>query len=459
MNLAKDNLSKKLFEISWPIFVEFILFMLLGSVDIFMLGKYSDDAVAGIGVVNQIINMVNILFGIITSGTSIVCAQYIGAKRSKEDVIKLVGTSLIVNLILGSVLSIVLVVFASKILHIMNLAPELIGFSSQFLKIVGGFIFVQAISLTFTAVLRSYGKTKICMFVTLFMNIINIIGNYIFIFGNFGAPKLGVLGSAVSTSGSKIIGAIILGIILFTNILKGFSLSFLKKFPKQELINIFKMGGPAAGEELSYNLTKLTCTIILTFIGTAALTTNSYINIICMFIYVFSTSIGQGTAILVGRLVGEEKQEEAYQLCFKSLKKAFTVSTIIGILVAVFARQILGVFTTNEDVLTLGASVLLVNAFLEPGRTFNVIIINSLRAAGDVKFPVYIGICSMWTIGVGLSYILSIKLGLGMPGMWAALALDEWTRGIIMNKRWRSRKWCGKGIASINEKDKLTSVA
>lgn len=458
MKATNNNLKNELFKISWPIFVEFLLFMLLGSVDIFMLGKYSDDAVAGVGVVNQVINMVNIMFGIITSGTTIVCAQYIGAKKKHEDIIKLVGTSLIVNVILGLLLSGVMVVFSTIILRAMNIAPELMIYSEKFMKIVGGFIFVQAISMTFTSVLRSYGYTKICMYVTFLMNIINIIGNYIFIFGNFGAPELGVAGSAISTSSSKIIGTIILGVFLFKNVLKGFSFDFLKIFPKEELKNIFKMGGPAAGEELSYNLTKLVCTVILTYISIEALTTNSYINNICMFIYVFSVSIAQGTSILVGRLVGKGENEKAYTLCMSSLKKAFLVSTIMAFIVAFFAKYILGIFTTNDTIITLGASVLFVNAFLEPGRTFNVVIINSLRAAGDVRFPVYVGICSMWTIGVGLSYILSVKLGLGMPGMWAALALDEWVRGIIMYFRWKSRKWCGKGVATINLEE-VNSVA
>ena len=84
----KDNrikLEENLFKITWPIFVESLLFMLLGSMDIFMLGKYSDNAVGAVGIVNQIINMLNLLFGIITAGTTIICSQYIGAKKKDED--------------------------------------------------------------------------------------------------------------------------------------------------------------------------------------------------------------------------------------------------------------------------------------------------------------------------------------------------------------------------------------
>ncbi|WP_297421959.1 MATE family efflux transporter [Clostridium sp.] len=443
--------ENNLFKITWPIFAETLLLMLLGSMDIFMLGKYSDDAVGAVGIVNQIINMLNLLFVIITSGTTIICSQYIGAKKKDEDIMKLVGTSLVINTFFGGLISLLILLFSNFILKCMNVAPEFMLYSSQYIRIVGGFIIVQAITATFTSVLRSFGFTRICMYTTLVMNIFNIILNYILIFGKFGAPSLGVQGSATGTTISKILGTVFLGYYLFKKILPNFSVKYLKKIEKKEVKNILHMGVPSAGENISYSLAKLVATVILTHISIAAVTTNSYINNICIFIFVFSVSIGQGSAIIVGRLVGKGNPKEAYDLCFSSLKKAFITSTILGIIVAILARKIFGIFTNNEEIIALGASVLLVNAFLEPGRTFNLVIINCLRACGDVRFPVYVGICSMWAIGVGLAYILSITLNLGMPGMWIALSLDEWVRGIIMYFRWKSKKWHGKAIVS-NEK-------
>ena len=102
------SINSRLIQITWPIFVEFVLLMLLGSMDILMLGNYSDNAVAAVGIVNQIINMLNLLFQIITAGTGIICAQYIGAKTKRENILKLSGTSLTVNLIIGFICSIVM---------------------------------------------------------------------------------------------------------------------------------------------------------------------------------------------------------------------------------------------------------------------------------------------------------------------------------------------------------------
>ena len=438
--------EKKLFSITWPIFVEMILFMLLGSIDIFMLGKYSDNSVAAVGIVNQIMGMINLVFGVITTGTMIICAQYIGAKKDRKDVIRLSGASLGLNVVLGVTVSLGLVVFRSALLKIMNVAPELMDYSTDYINIVGGFMFVQAIVSTFTAILRSHGATKVCMYVAMGMNLFNVISNYTLIFGNFGAPELGVSGAAISTVVSKCLATVVLGYYLFKYVLNDIKLKYFKTLPKNEIKNIIRLGAPAAGEQISYQLAKMVGTIILTYISIDAITTNNYVNNIVMFVMVFAVSMGQGTAIIVGRLIGEGENDRAYKLCISSFKKAFVVSTVMGIVIASCGKHIFGLFTDNAEIISLGVAVLMIDVILEPGRVFNVVIINSLRAVGDVKFPVYIGICSMWLFGVGLAYVLSIPMGLGLVGMWIGLALDEWIRGIIMYRRWKSRKWEGKAV-------------
>ena len=438
--------EKKLFSITWPIFVEMLLFMLLGSIDIFMLSRYSDNSVAAVGIVNQIMGMMNLVFGVITTGTMIIYAQYIGAKKSEKDIIRLSGASIGLNVIIGIVVSLGLVMFRNGVLNFMNVAPELRGYSTDYLNIVGGFMFVQAIVSTFTAILRSHGATKVCMYVAMGMNLFNVISNYTLIFGNFGAPELGVSGAAISTVVSKCLATVILGIYLFKNVLNNFKAKYFKKFPWDEVKKIIGLGAPAAGEQISYQCAKIVGTIILTHISIDALTTNNYVNNVVMFVMLFAIAMGQGTSIIVGRLIGEGENERAYKLCMTSFKKAFIASTIMGIIIACCGKFIFGLFTDNTEIIALGCSVLLIDVILEPGRVFNVVIINSLRAAGDVKFPVYIGICSMWFFGVGVAYILSIPMGMGLVGMWIGLALDEWIRGIIMYRRWKSRKWIGKSV-------------
>lgn len=447
MNYLNRSYKKKLLRLSWPIFIENLLFMLLGTVDTFMLSKYSDNSVAAVGISNQLIGFTNLMFAIITTGTAILCAQYIGAKDS-EKVSKVSMVSLVFNGTLGIALSLLLIIFAKGTLKIMNIGPDLIDFSKSYLIIVGGASFAQALSMTVGAILRSQGYTKVPMYITIGVNIINIIGDYIFIFGKFGAPSLGVTGAALATAASKVVALIISLYILFKYINKELSFRLITPFPKDILKQLLKIGIPSAGEQISYNTSQIAITYFINIIGVTALTTKAYVSNIVIVTFVFSVAIAQGTSILVGNLVGKADKKKAYEICFYSLKLASSVTLIVSTLCIIFSKQLLGIFTSEPSILSLGFKVLIVDWFLEFGRIANIVIINSLRAAGDVKFPVYCGIASMWGISVVLSYILGIKLEWGLVGVWIAFAMDEIIRGILMFIRWKEKKW--QNIKLIN---------
>jgi Na+-driven multidrug efflux pump len=140
-------------------------------------------------------------------------------------------------------------------------------------------------------------------------------------------------------------------------------------------------------------------------------------------------------------LVGAGKKEEAYRTCLKSLRVALLIVFCMSIVIFTFSKNLLALFTEDQSIIDLGNKLLLLSIFLEPGRVFNVVIINSLRAAGDVKFPVIMGVFSMWGVAVLLSFLLGIKFSLGLLGVWIALGCDEWCRGLAMLFRWRSRAW------------------
>lgn len=428
------------FNLTWPIFIETLLFMLLGIVDTLMLSRYSNNAVAAVGVSNQLITMVNIMFGILATGTSVLIAQNIGAGNKKEAS-KVATVSLIINFLFGLVLSLIMFFSAEKILSVMGIRPELMKYGVIYLKNVGGFLFFQSILMTCTAIVRSHGFTKISMLVALIINIIHVILDYIFIFGPLGLPVLGVAGVAISTNVSRIIGLIVMLYVVFRKVERGINIKYIKSFPKKILTDLLKIGVPAAGEQLSYNVSQLVITYFINFLGNEALSTKVYVQNIVMFAFLFSIAIGQGTEILIGHLVGAGEKEKAYKTCLRSLKIAMIISFGMGLIFAILRLQILSLFTKDLSILAVGSMVLIVDALLEPGRCFNLVVINSLRASGDAKFPVYMGILSMWGISVTLSYILGIHMGFGLVGMWFAFVCDEWFRGVFMLWRWKSKKW------------------
>ena len=180
--MSNHSLKKQLKVLTIPVFIEMALVMLLGAVDTVMLSRYSDNSVAAVGLDNQLISLVFLVYQFFSMGAAILCAQYIGAGLRKR-LVQVVGMALVVNLVLGLVVSALLFFYAEQLLKLMGLRPELMDDGLVYLRLTGALSFFQALSLTFSASLRSADKVIYPMVVTGIVNIINIFGNYALIFG------------------------------------------------------------------------------------------------------------------------------------------------------------------------------------------------------------------------------------------------------------------------------------
>ena len=432
------TLRRQLLQLTGPIFVETLLIMLLGAMDTFMLSHYSDDTVAAVGVVNQLLNLVFLVFGVSTVGTSVLCSQYLGASQ-QANVRQVIGVSLVFNTLIGGITSAFLYFRAEALLKMMDLAPELISEGLAYMQIVGGFAFLQAIALTMSAVLRSHDKAYYPMRVTLLMNVLNIIGNYALIFGKFGLPQMGVVGAAISTSSCRMVALV------------------LKPFPWDKLKNLLHIGLPAAGEQVSYSLSQVVITYFTVMLGTAALTARTYAMNIILFSYVFSVALGQGAAILIGHLVGGERTDAAFVLQKYCLRLSIVVSICVAIVTAACSKFIFGMLTSNPEIVYMGIIILCIDVVLEVGRAVNILSVNVLNAVGDVSYPFVTGLIVMWGVATALSYVFGIFFGWGLAGMWVAFTLDENIRAIIFVRRWNSRKWEGKAFTRVEKLLKQTS--
>ena len=429
-----------LLSLTLPIFFEMALRVLMGSSNTLMLSHFSDSAVAAVGVSNQILIAVIILFGFISSGTGVIVSQYLGAKM-REKALEVVVASLVINLAFGLVVSLVMLLFGSSLLNMMGLPQDLMPYALIYLKIVGGISFLDAVSLVSATVIRSFGFTKDAMYVTIGQNVLNIFANYLVLFGPFGLPVLGVEGVAVSAAVARVIGIVAMLILLFRRVGGKLPFHILKSFPKEHVWKVLRIGFPSAGENLSYMLSQIAITGVIASLGTDVIAAKVYTETLMGYINILTNSIGQGTQILIGHLLGAGKKDEAYKLCLKSFRLAFVCAFLTSALLWVFCEPIFGLFTDSTAILTLASSLMLFTLILEPGRTFNVVIISSLVAAGDAKYPFTMGIISMWGIALGLSYVLGIGAGLGLIGVWIAYCADEWLRGVLMLRRWKHGKW------------------
>ncbi len=443
--MQKDSLKHQLKVLTVPVFIEMALVMMMGAVDTIMLGRYSDNSVAAVGLDVQLISLVFLVYQFFSMGAAILCAIYIGAKKQKR-LVQVVGMALVVNLLLGLVVSALLYLYAEELLHLMGLRPELMDDGLVYLRLTGAWSFFQALSLTFSASLRSADKVVYPMAVTGIVNVVNIIGNYALIFGHWGCPQLGVEGAAIATVVSRAIACLLLGVIHFKVHIPRFPLAYFRPIPWQELRNLLLIGVPAMSENISYCLSQVVITFFINQISNEALATRTYCANMIMFVYLFCTSITQGGDILVGHLVGQQRHQAAYILGNYFYRISLIVTLTGSALLAIFGKNILALFTSNPDIITMGFWVLIVDLFLEYGRASNIFAVGTLRATGDAIYPVIIGIIFQWSIAVGLSYVIGIPLGYGLIGMWVGFALDENIRGVILLRRWHSGKWRNKNF-------------
>lgn len=450
----KNAIDKRmtLFALTWPILIESFLRILFVNVDTFMLSQYSDKAAASVGAAGQYVSITVLLYQVIASGTSIVISQNLGAKNNRKAV-DVALVSLVVNLLMGVLVSVALVSFSGKILGIMNFESEVYNYASDYLLIMGMFSFVTAMNATTTAILRSYGFVKVSVFVNIGANLVNVVGNMIAIKGFMGIPVLGVKGVAASTVISQCVSLVCLFAAMLRNIGQDMKLKRIFSFPrtlfKEVLRDVFKIGGPSAGENLSYNISQIVITAIINLMGTYALTARFYVFSIMFFMMMCALSIGQATQIMVGYLIGAGKMDDAYKTCLRSLRISVFISFVTAIVFASFGKILVGLFTDNEQILSMGSIMLAIAIIIEPGRAFNIVLGGSLKGAGDARFILFLGIGSMWGIAVLMSYVLGIHFGLGLIGVWIAFASDEWFRGIMMLLRWRSRVWESKSVVSL----------
>ncbi|WP_300341293.1 MATE family efflux transporter [Fusobacterium sp.] len=436
---------KSLMSLTIPIFFELLLVTIVGNVDTIMLGHYSDKAVGAVGGISQVLNIQNVIFGFVNLATAILCAQFIGAKN-KRRVHEVITVSLVVNLILGLFMGILYFTFWNTILEKIKLPLELIEVGKNYFKLVGGLCIFQGITLTCGAIMKSHGKPKQMLYVNMGVNLLNILGNGMFIFGWFGVPILGPTGVGISTVVSRAIGCVVGFLVMSHNCNFKFRKKFLKPFPFHVIKNILSIGIPTAGENLAWNIGQLMIMSMINTMGTTMIASRTYLMLIANFVMTFSIALGHGTAIQVGQLVGAKESEEAYGKCLKSLKLSIILAFSVTVLAWLFKNQIMGVFTKDRAILEASLKIFPLMIVLEVGRVFNIVIINSLHAAGDIKFPMFMGIIFIFIVAVPFSYIFGVKLGWGLVGIWIANAADEWFRGIAMLIRWRNKKWITKSF-------------
>jgi len=429
-----------LLRLAWPIFAEQSLHMLTNVVSTLMASRIGDNAVAGLGSAGQVLVMFLVGFNVLAVGASIATTHHLGMD-DHAGARRLARGAVATNLWLGALFSVLLATSAPTLLRWAQLTPPLMAYALPYLHWMGGTLFMESMIFALCAVLRAHGHTREVMYVILAQNAVNAGLSALLIFGIGGLPALGVTGIALAASVSRLLACVALWMLVSRRIGLRLRLRHLFRIHLDDLRRLLSLGLPAVLENVSWFGSFMIITALTARMGERMLATQAYAMQIAQIEMLACLSIGIGNEIIVGRLVGAGRFEEARKQCLANMRLGLIVTAGVAIVFAVIAPSALRLFTDDPQIVSLGRTLILLGLLLEPGRSFNLILINALRASGDSRFPLVAGLVSQWGIMLFGAWLLGTHLGFGLVGVWAALIIDEWLRGLYMLQRWRRGRW------------------
>lgn len=423
-----------------PILIEQLFQALIGNIDVLLISQYSDKAVAALGVAGQILVIGTMILGIVSIGTTILLTQLSSSK--KQGMIEnIIVNSVYLNIGISVILFLAIYFQGYNMLKLIQTPNELLDMAYSFLKIVGFSLIFQGIMTSFGAIFRSFSYVKNVMQISILTNVINLVGNSIVVFTPISILGKGVVGVANSTLISRMIAAI-LYIILFRKLFKEYDINIFKnKIDIKSVKLIFKLGLPSGMESISYNVSQTILTGIIAGFGTVMITAKIYTQTMTSFVFTVSCAISMTIQIIVGRMIGSNFKREASKYGIDSLYKGVTVITLLSVLLVPASSFIVKIYTNDQSIMSVVSTLVILSIFLEPARVANCILISNLNSAGDVKFPVIVGIVITYCLTIPLSYLFSVVFGWGIYGIWIVSSIDEWIRASIFYIRWKKEKW------------------
>ncbi|WP_295148475.1 MATE family efflux transporter [uncultured Campylobacter sp.] len=438
-----QNLSLK--KLTIPIFLDMFLHFVTLIINTYMVTKVSVHLVGAMGAGNQVMDLFMTIFNFLSVGCSVVVAQALGA-RNKNLALRVVHASLTFNAIFGFIMAIFIYFYGHFILEILRVPSALMKESYDYLHMLGFALFFDGVGMVLAAVLRVYNFAAAVMFVSLLMNFITLLGNSIALFGWAGLPNYGLYGVAVSTMTGRFVGVIVLFFILIRVAKVRIYLKMLFTLPFKILRKILSVGLPSAGENLLWMAQYMVAFGFVASMGESSLNVQTVYFQITLLILMCGASISVANEVIVGHLVGAMRFDEAYSRTFRALKLGVLASLCV-VLVAYFCKfKIMDALNLTPTLKEIMLPLFTLSIVLEAGRTFNIVIVNALRASGDAKFPLMTGFAFMWGLSLPLGYFLGITCEMGILGVWIGFTADEWVRGLVNTWRWKSRKWQSKRL-------------
>lgn len=432
--------DKSLYRLILPLIIEQLLLVTVGLVDSMMVSSLGEAAVSAVSLVDSINILLINTFTALATGGAVVAGQYIGQKR--EDSACKAADQLVLFLTVSSIVVMILC-YLSKyfILHVVfgKIEADVMSYANTYIMIIFTSIPFIAIYNGGAALFRAMGNSKITMKISIMMNLVNLTGNAILIYGF----KMGVAGSAIATVFSRMLSALVICYLIKNQDLQiHLSKKLCKRFDKKLIQKILYIGIPNGLENGMFQLGKIIVLNLIATFGTAAIAANAVGNFIALFQIVPGMAISQAALAVTSQCIGAGDFDQT-KYYTKKLIKLSIMSILIAVLITTIALPIIiKAYSLSPYTAKMTKAIILYHGVIAVFIwTISFVLPNTLRASNDVKFCMIIAILSMWIFRIGFSYVLGRYMGLGVMGVWIAMSIDWIFRAICFVVRYKGGKW------------------
>lgn len=438
LNIMFSNEALK--KLIIPLVIEQTLAMLVGIADTIMVSCVGEAAISGVALVDMVNYLIMVMLAAVATGGAVIVSQYLGRREYEKASIS-ASQLITISSVVSMLIMLVCLFLHSDIIKILfgGIAAD-VGLASN------TYFFITALSFPFlgvynsaAAIYRSMGKTNVTMYIAIFENILNVCGNVLGIF----VFKAGVAGVAVPTLVSRMAAAIImLWLALNKQNIVYIKVRKVFYFDKAVVGKILKIAVPNGIENGLFALGRVLVTSIVALFGTSQIAANGVANSVDQISIIVVNAINLAIITVVGQCMGAGEIEQAEMYTKKLMKVSYISTGVLGVMVCAMLPLILGLYQLEEDTRSLSIILIIIHntlAFLLHPTSFN--LANSLRASGDVKITMLVGMGSMFIFRLGVAYILGIVCGFGVIGVWIAMGADWLARSFAFTVRYKSGSW------------------
>ena len=423
------------FALFIPILFENASTMILSTVNTAVISGFSENAAAAIGTCAPVITMFLLIQNVISMGAGVIISNRIGGGEIDEAQ-KTAYSGAAVGIFCSVLLTPLAIFLAPFIMHIQNLEGEILAVAIGYFRIRSIFLISQGLAAYILTILRCYGHTKYTFYAGVINNLLNLLLSVLAVNIPKATPAEAANIMAIGCGFATIVSLVYV-ILIFQK--KGMSFSKPNSFSAfgAYVRRILHIGIPSAISSMSFTLSQVVTTSFVAIIGGYALTAKVIFTQILSYSYLFSYSAGSANAILVGMRYGAKQYTEMDKMSKMLTRLTSLINLTISLSILLFRIPLVSAFSNNQSIFSLALAVFATDILTEQGRAVSHVYEYALRAIGDV-WPTLIAILlSCWLLGIGLSYICAIELGVGIVGCWIGLAADECFRGVFTYFRWK----------------------